>query len=172
MSIKPSDGLGDRLAKYRKLSGLSAQKLADRTGCGLTRGVIANIESGRKKDITVDQLIALSSVLGIPPVALALPLDTPNRFIRMTGQADESDERVSTRAWQAVEWFQGKPYAWRAVTDAEGEASALAYSTIKALSDYGWTHVAADRYTEEEQDQAAAALRLLGADLTDFAIDE
>lgn len=78
MTLKRSSAdLGKRLTKYRKLAGLSAQQLSDRVNGEISRSVIANIESGRKTDVTVDQLLALSWALDIPPVALALPLDQP-----------------------------------------------------------------------------------------------
>lgn len=47
--------------------GVSAQKLSDHMGAPMTRGVIANIESGRKKEITFTEVIALSRALGVKP---------------------------------------------------------------------------------------------------------
>jgi len=71
---------------------------------GLTRGVVANIESGRKSDVTVDQLLAIADVLGVPPVAIALPLDQPFRFVRVR---DGRSTRAA-RAWLAAKLFTGE----------------------------------------------------------------
>ncbi len=86
------------------MAGYSARELSELAGCGLTRGVIANIESGRKTDITVDQLIALAAVLAIPPAALALPVDEPYRFVRMS---DGEHQRIVNRAHDMIDWFEG-----------------------------------------------------------------
>jgi transcriptional regulator with XRE-family HTH domain len=67
--------LGLRLARYRKSNGLSAAELAELAGT--TRSVIANIESGRRTDMSTDELVKLSAALGIPPFALLFPVDRP-----------------------------------------------------------------------------------------------
>ena len=66
--------LGNRVAEYRKLGGLSAQDLADQAGAGLSRSVIANLESGRKADLPSAQVTAIAWALGISPIALLLDL--------------------------------------------------------------------------------------------------
>lgn len=70
---------------------------------GLTRGVINNIENGRKPEITVDQLIAISTVLGVPPVVIALPVDQPYKHVRLTDSVKEGS--VERRSFQAVQRF-------------------------------------------------------------------
>lgn len=97
---KPSDGIGDRLAYYRKLSGMSAERLSQRVP--MSRAVIANIESGRKRDITVDEMLSLAWALDIPPVALALPIEQPNVFVDLGTSENRSD---ATRAHTAINWF-------------------------------------------------------------------
>jgi transcriptional regulator with XRE-family HTH domain len=106
VSQRPSEGIGQRIAEYRRLAGLSARDLAEAAGMGLTRGVVANIESGRKSDISVDQLIAIAFVLGIPPVALALPLSTPFHKVRL---ADSMVKSSNVPTWVAVKMFVGEP---------------------------------------------------------------
>lgn len=69
------ESTGDRLARYRKAAGVSAQKLADEIGT--TRAVINNIESGRREDMTVGQLVQIASALGIPSAALAANIYDP-----------------------------------------------------------------------------------------------
>ena len=61
--------IGQQIKEYRKLRGISAQELADRTGV-LTRAVIANLESLRKDDVTITELLALSRALDVSPASL------------------------------------------------------------------------------------------------------
>ncbi|UUE19874.1 helix-turn-helix transcriptional regulator [Microbacterium sp. J1-1] len=58
--------MGRRIAYYRGKAGLSAAELADRVGMGITRSVIANLENGRKADLSVLQLFAIADALDAP----------------------------------------------------------------------------------------------------------
>lgn len=78
MTETPSLRLGANIARYRKLAGLSAQALADTAGSGLTRSQIADLENGRKKDLSVLQLLSVARVLNVPPVALLSDLYDPS----------------------------------------------------------------------------------------------
>lgn len=69
--------LGINIARYRKAEGLSAAELAELAGEGLSRSVIANLESGRKDDVSVKQLIALSNALRVMPPLLVADLFNP-----------------------------------------------------------------------------------------------
>lgn len=62
--------MGRRIAYFRKTRKISASELAERAGAGLTRSVIANLENGRKADLTVQQLFAISDVLNAPASSL------------------------------------------------------------------------------------------------------
>jgi|GEM_PF-4578081 len=98
---RSSREFGKRLAKYRKLAGLSAQQLSERVGGVLSRSVIANIESGRKSEVTVDQLLALAWVLDIPPAVLALPAETPFSRVQVVDGEDLSVMSV----YDLATWF-------------------------------------------------------------------
>lgn len=188
MTKKPSEGIGKRLARYRRIAGLSARELSERAGYGLTRGVIANIESGRKTDISVDQLIALSAALAIPPVALALPLDEPYRFVRLT---DGPEGNYAMRAVRAMDWFSGVSTIFRdrrpdvKPTQATGVADTL-IRTLRELivierqirrrekiTTEGWT-ITQDLLDEtaDERAQLIAVLERLQVDLTAHKIDD
>lgn len=65
--------VGRNIQRARKSSGMSAQHLSD--GCGATgypipRSTIANLESGRKETVSLQELMVIGHVLGIPPMAL------------------------------------------------------------------------------------------------------
>lgn len=132
MSAKPSDGIGERLAYYRKLAGVSAQTLSDRLGGSLSRGVIANIENGRKKDITLDDIVGLAWALDIPVVALALPLDRPLQFVS-TVDSDTSTQYV--RVFEVAEWFQTGNRR-REVGQQANPAQVLAQTRMQYITDY------------------------------------
>lgn len=62
--------MGRRIAYFRKERGISAAELAERAGAGLTRSVIANLENGRKSDLSVQQLFAIADTLNAPASSL------------------------------------------------------------------------------------------------------
>lgn len=49
---------------------MSAAQLADKAGAGLTRSLIANLENGRKADLSVQQLFAIADALGVAASSL------------------------------------------------------------------------------------------------------
>lgn len=73
-------------------------------GVPFDKSVVANLETGRRRFVTVQELLALSVVLDVAPVYLLLPIDdeaaayayTPNR---------------TAEVWQVREWVRGHPYA-------------------------------------------------------------
>lgn len=71
--------LAARVKDIRERKGWSAQRLADRCeelGAEyLNRSVIANIESGRKKNVTLEQAFILAFALGVAPIFLMVPID-------------------------------------------------------------------------------------------------
>lgn len=78
MSFFDGPAIGKRVTRYRKMNGWTMEELADRTSADIAKigkGVIANIETGRKVDVSVGQLISLASALSIPPVALMIDLE-------------------------------------------------------------------------------------------------
>lgn len=169
MSVKPSDGIGKRLAKYRTLAGLSARELAEQAGSGLSRGVIANVESGRKQDLTVDQLISISAVLRIPPAVLALPLDTPNRFVRVTGQHTFDDGRIMVRAAETARWFNGQRHL---EAPENTRASNVAFVELRLLTEYLLLKDQGDAADPEEVQANREMLELSGFDMTSYRVDE
>lgn len=75
-------GIGNRIRRYRTENGESAnslaEKLRERFGSGCpSRQMIANLETGQKKDITVTELLQFAQVLGVSPVALICDIEQP-----------------------------------------------------------------------------------------------
>lgn len=174
-SVRPSDGIGDRLSKYRRLAGITARELAEQAGLGLTRAIITNIENGRKTDITVDQLIALSTVLGVPPVVLAVPVDRPFVFVRLTDNPKTG--RVERQAYQAANRFMSGE------TAAENPAGYVAAELVRGIKQLrpaqqalreaklGHADPAIVAELEQQMDDLSRTLQRLGADLTKHEYD-
>lgn len=91
--------VGKRVERLRKLAGISAQTLADRAG--LTRAIVTNIESGRRSDPTVTQLLALALALGVNPADLVFDIEDPYAPIELPGG-------LVTVQWLARRWFEGE----------------------------------------------------------------
>lgn len=61
------------LTNLRRLHKISAQQLADRmtaAGYPINRSVIANLENGRREEISVGHLVIAAQVLGADPAAI------------------------------------------------------------------------------------------------------
>jgi 8-oxo-dGTP diphosphatase len=96
-ALKPSDLAGARVREARGRRRWTARELAERCAeagaPGLTGSVIANIETGRRdkdgqrrRDITVDELLALAYALEVPPAALLAPGE--GERIQITSKAE------------------------------------------------------------------------------------
>ncbi|OZD70587.1 transcriptional regulator [Rhodococcus sp. 06-1059B-a] len=104
-----AEGIVTRIAgEVRRLRGkdhaaLSAAKLADRTydiGYGISRSVVADLETGRKKGIDVAELLTLAAALGVSPAQLLYP-DLPKGSVEvLPGLQQESHD--------ALQWFSGE----------------------------------------------------------------
>ncbi|WP_165906050.1 helix-turn-helix domain-containing protein [Agromyces badenianii] len=111
--------IGKRIAKYRKLEGWSAQKLAD--AAELTRSVVTNIENGRRPDVTVSELLAISIALRVPPAALLFDVERP--FHPAKGEPTDTEDGESDD--DNREWFQARTIDvvdWLNSTDTSAEA--------------------------------------------------
>ncbi|MDT3331376.1 helix-turn-helix transcriptional regulator [Microbacterium sp. KSW-18] len=97
------ESIGRRLSLYRKEEGWSAQRLADESG--LTRSVITNIENGRRSDMTVDELLAVSAALRIPPAALLFPIEHPLSAHEI--HEPEGQPGAHPRVIESVDWLSG-----------------------------------------------------------------
>lgn len=95
---------GAKIAQYRKHLKMSAEELAEKAGFGLTRSIVANLENGRKDDLTVRQLMAIALVLHVSPADLIFDVTKPFHEIVLTG-GEGFEARAST--WLAREWFGG-----------------------------------------------------------------
>lgn len=74
--VSVGDVFGRRLRDARKAQGLSTAALCGylaEMGVDVDRRVISNIENGRRARIGLEEWLAISLVLGVPPVAMVMP---------------------------------------------------------------------------------------------------
>jgi transcriptional regulator with XRE-family HTH domain len=98
--------LGKRIAKYRRENGWSMDELAERTGLQIKRDVIANIENGRKKDLSVNQLILLAAALEVSPAAILVDIMKPGDRSSVQVMSTEGQLEALTN-WQSLQWIAG-----------------------------------------------------------------
>lgn len=115
----PTDVVRRQMRRLRDAHGWIARELAERceaAGAGhLDRNVIANTESGRRRSISVDELVVLAYVLDVSPVHLLAP--APDALYRIGATA-------TVGADLARSWIRGEVEApgqdARRWLDAEG----------------------------------------------------
>lgn len=90
----------DRVRDIRKRRGWSAQAFANelkRVGLDWDRSVVANLEAGRRNWISVEELLAIASVLDVAPVHLIVPTDDNDAAYPVT--SEQTEPRDTVRNW-------------------------------------------------------------------------
>jgi transcriptional regulator with XRE-family HTH domain len=100
---RPSEVVAARVERERRRQGITVQRLAQRCAelgaAWLTRDVIVNIESGRRREVTLDEVWALAAALNVPPPLLQLPLGDSQR-VAVT-------PAIEIHPHLALEWSEG-----------------------------------------------------------------
>lgn len=141
---------------------MSAQQLADecaRLGhTGIQRTVISNLENGRRRDVSVADVLVLAEALGVAPAALVFPAGYAAKAEYLPGR--------TSAPLEAADWFAGAEAA---------EDSALALMRrhrdlerrIRGVYRRIWEQGIADqRYGLELEDAEAEAGREMARELT------
>lgn len=142
--------LGDRLAAYRKLAGISAQALADAAGAGMSRAVVTNIETNRKTDVTVSQLMALANALSMPPMALMVDLTNPD------GPSDIEPVAETLTNFDLPSWIVGEHIIVRDSDQIAFENDAQRHATAR-LS--GWKRLRVAEFRAHRTQRSIDRLR-------------
>jgi transcriptional regulator with XRE-family HTH domain len=131
------DGVGARIAYYRKLENMSGDELAQRAGNGVTRAVLANIETGRKKDLSVVHLTAIAVALGVPPTALLFDLTKPRKPTSIPiGMIDPKAALRPMETWEAAGWFGGQLFGDVAMNDGGPESFIQGFYLPRQFAEY------------------------------------
>jgi transcriptional regulator with XRE-family HTH domain len=118
-SISVGDVVAQQIRRYRQEKGWSVRELAEACAkhgaAQLTESSLANIERGisasarrKGREVSVDELVALAYVLGVPPLALLLPTAADNErigaeSIAVTPTVDATWYRVA--GWLRAQWL-------------------------------------------------------------------
>lgn len=95
--------VGKRVKHYRqnrRTGRLSAAKLSDQTealGHRIEASVIQNMETGRRSNVTLAELIVLASALNVTPAQLVVPLDGTDDYPLQPNR--------SVEPWAFYKWF-------------------------------------------------------------------
>lgn len=174
MNQQGVSSIGQQVARYRKAAKMSGEELAEKAGEGLTRSVIANLENGRKDDVTVTQLMALAKALHVPPALLVADVFDPGAASQYPlpeaeyAAFDSSTKELVTRHLatdnsRLIDWFGAQSF--RATHPIENPATRLAEHAFSSIRAYSLTFrsftLAAARY--------ASALKSDDAEYRDHA---
>ena len=107
MTAQSAEGsIGARIRAIRKARGIrTTRELAElMTGSSVTESIIENIESGRKVNLEVTQLLNIAMALEVPPSYLLAPMGAPTAAIDLPGL---SDTFGTMTALQFDAWLSG-----------------------------------------------------------------
>jgi hypothetical protein len=121
------DGLADTTGRWRPTATeVVAHECAKAGAEQLNRSVLANLESGRRKFVTLDEVIALAYVLDVAPVHLLVPTSEVvdhRKFGRVLVDGYRLTDKLSADSLQrARAWIKGEaalPGVDRRMYDAE-----------------------------------------------------
>jgi transcriptional regulator with XRE-family HTH domain len=144
-----------RVREVRDRRGYSARELGERVAAlgivSLDREVIANFENGRRRSVSVEELVALALALDVAPAFLVFGVD-PDASLAMTPRGDAVEART---AWR---WFGGTDFI-NALPDADQRRyfseqpegvwrNVVTQSTYDDLRDAGFTPAALRAFGE------------------------
>ncbi len=102
--LGPVQVVANRVRQYRQWRGWSARELAERCQqAGLekwNREIIANLERGKRGIVSIDEVLVLAYVLGVPPITLFVPVGDEQEF--------QVTPNLVTQPLLAMRWIFGE----------------------------------------------------------------
>ena len=91
--------VGARIKLARRQRGYrTTRELADAIpGGNVTAAILENIESGRKADISISQLLNIARGLGVPPSMLLAPIGSPDSGLDLPNLSQQFDGMTATQ---------------------------------------------------------------------------
>jgi len=145
-SIASEDHLARRIAYERERHGWSYAGLAQRltaVGCAIDGSALYKIEKGSpRRRISVDELVALSDVFGVPVAELLVPpelhaerrvLEALEEYRRLASQMTELDARISAIVAEVSDLLSQHPDAERIVREVFPEEVPVPVPTFGGL---------------------------------------
>jgi transcriptional regulator with XRE-family HTH domain len=158
-----SQTIARELRRHRTARKMSAQQLADecaRLGhTALQRTVISNLENGRRRDVSVADVLVLAAALEVAPAALLFPAGYVPEVEYLPGQ--------TSAPLEAAEWFAGAHAAddsALALTRRHRDLERRIRSVYRRMWEQG---IAEQRYGAELEDAEAEAGREMARELDD-----
>lgn len=102
-SVRVAATVGQRVAYYRRWHDMTASMLSQRCatlGLPLDRNVIAKLETGHRRSVTVDELYVLAAALGVPPSLLLAGVGMDDTAEILPGR--------HVPPFRAVQWIAGE----------------------------------------------------------------
>jgi transcriptional regulator with XRE-family HTH domain len=89
--FRSGDGIGTRIRLARRERGFrtTAELASAIPGGNVTEAILENIESGRKADISVSQLLNIARGLNVPVIMLLAPVGTPGAELDLPNLSDD-----------------------------------------------------------------------------------
>ena len=152
MHSTPSEIIANQVRKRRRQLDITREQLAEKCvdvgAPQLTLAALTNIETGRpdsqgrrRRDVTVEELIALAAALKIHPVDLMVPGDAPD------DEPYPLTAELSTPAAVAREWISGRAFLIAPETPMDFAVAIQAMPKARAEA------VSRDWFTQDRQQE-------------------
>ncbi|MBN1172709.1 MAG: helix-turn-helix domain-containing protein [Micromonosporaceae bacterium] len=102
--------------RHRSARGWTQPQLAERcqeAGLRWDRSIIANVEAGRRASVSLQEVLTLAYVFGVPPLLLLFPVGRSSEIEILPGQ--------SVNTWAAAKWFTGEGQFPRGIGEQASE---------------------------------------------------
>lgn len=136
--LQPVPAIARRVKEIRLRRGLTAKQLGERLaalGVQWDRFTVANLENGKRQNVTVTELLALGEALNVAPVNLLVP---PER--RPTDEEDPYQVTPETAygRWAVRQWVRGiRPLPGADEAEFQAEGPPGEYKRLWLLLDMG-----------------------------------
>jgi transcriptional regulator with XRE-family HTH domain len=121
--------IGSRIAAARRARGFRTTKefAAAMAGTGVTAAVLENIESGRKANLDISQVLNIAHALGVPVINLLAPMARPNAPIDLPNLSGTLADMTASEfdAWMSTVPNAGYTAVSAAERNERGELQAL-----------------------------------------------
>lgn len=166
-----TERIASEIRRLRTNQKISAQALADRVtelGLAMSRSTLADIENGRRKFITVAELLAIACALNAAPVMLVFPgpYDGFERVDGLPASPSGTPMGIAPKS-EAINWFCGENLNDRLISNfAAWEENRRPLSEARELQQLEWDRNSIERelrsFVENgNEDQVELYTRLL-----------
>lgn len=104
-SVAPVDVVAKRVREARNRKGMTAAELADdlkRRGLDWDRQTVTKLETGRRQNVSVVELLALARVLDVAPLHLLVPLEDVEFQVTPKESVPAGRVRSWVRGWEPL----------------------------------------------------------------------